>query len=157
MDEESQNQFLLHNLAVLVKASLQGVDLALGTDPQLLTHHPDESLVVTDQDDATLVLDQAMAQGFNGLDVQVIGRLVQDQEVGVVGTEDGKGHSGLLTSGQACDLRTGVIEQSFLSSISGLTCCKAKSPVTPNDPSIRRYSSTLRPGNSFCINSTLHT
>lgn len=38
-----------------------------------------------------------------------------------------------------------------------LTCCRAKSPETPNEPSIRRYSSTFLPGKCFCINSTEQT
>ena len=37
------------------------------------------------------------------------------------------------------------------------TCCSAKSPDTPNNPNIRRYSSTFLPGKCFCINSTEQT
>jgi len=35
----------------------------------------------------------------------VIGRLVEDEEVWIVGAEDGKGHAGLLTSRQTDDLK----------------------------------------------------
>ena len=38
-----------------------------------------------------------------------------------------------------------------------LTCCNAKSPVTPNEPNMRRYSSVFLPGKCFCISSTEQT
>ena len=51
-----------------------------------------------------------------------------------------------------------ILEQHFcVYSKKVFTCCSAKSPDTPNNPNIRRYSSTFLPGKCFCINSTEQT
>lgn len=53
-------QLALHNLPVLVKAALDGADGAAAAHPQLLADHPDEALVVGDQDDAALGSEKEM-------------------------------------------------------------------------------------------------
>ena len=63
-----------------------------------LTNHFNESFVVADENDATFVGGETMAQGFDGFDVQVIGGFVKNQEVWCMTTEDSERHSRLLTS-----------------------------------------------------------
>ena len=50
-------------------------------------------------------------------------------------------------------LRNGIFSEATGLTIL-ITCCRAKSPETPNDPSMRRYSSDFLPGKCRCISST---
>ena len=45
-----------------------------------------------------LIIGYGIPKGLDGLDVQVIGRLVHDQEIRLMCAKDGKGHSRLLAS-----------------------------------------------------------
>lgn len=47
-------ELLLHELPVLVEAALDGAHGAVGADPQLAAHHPDEPLVVRHENHASL-------------------------------------------------------------------------------------------------------
>ena len=51
-----------------------------------------------------LVFEDRVAQCLNGLYVQVIGGLVENQKVGLMTTQYSKGHARLLSSRQALDL-----------------------------------------------------
>lgn len=55
-----------------------------------------------------LELYECVPQRLDGLYVEVIGRLVEDEKVGPVTAEDGKGHARFLASGKTLDLKRGV-------------------------------------------------
>lgn len=74
--------FSLHNLSVFIESAFHALDGAVCTNPQFLANHPDESLVVRDENDAPGVLVDGFAERFNGFDVQVIRRFVKNEEVG---------------------------------------------------------------------------
>lgn len=62
------------------------------TQPYLLN----EPEVVADEHHATLKLTDGLCQRIDGLDVQMIGGLVQKQHVGVLPGQPGKTHAALL-------------------------------------------------------------
>lgn len=43
----SNDELFFHDLSVLIEAAFEGVDLALGADPQLLANHLQKTFVVT--------------------------------------------------------------------------------------------------------------
>lgn len=53
-------ELLLQDVTILIEASVNAVHLPGLTDPQLLTHQPDEALVVGHQDDPTLKTQQTL-------------------------------------------------------------------------------------------------
>ena len=55
---------------------------------------------MADHQDAALELPQRARQGVHGLDVEVVGRFVQDEDVRVRQAQAGEGHAGLLAPGQ---------------------------------------------------------
>lgn len=58
---------------------------------------------MADQHHATLVVIDGISQGVNGLDVQVIGGLVQEEHVGVLPGQPGEAHPALLAIRQVPD------------------------------------------------------
>lgn len=74
--------FSLHDLSVFVESAFHTLDGAVCANPKLLANHPDESFVVRDENDAAGVLVDGFAERFNGFDVQVIRRFVENEEVG---------------------------------------------------------------------------
>lgn len=51
---------------------------------------------MANQHHAALVLVDGVGQGVNGLDVQVIGGLIQEEHVGILTSQPGKAHPALL-------------------------------------------------------------
>lgn len=50
------------------------------------------------------VIRDGVAKGLNGLNVKMIGGLVEDKKIGPMCTQNGKSHSGFLSSGKAGNL-----------------------------------------------------
>ncbi len=62
-----------------------------------------EPAVVRDDDGAARELQQGLLQGAQGLDVQIVGRLVQQQHVGAASEQLGQVHAVALTTGEILD------------------------------------------------------
>jgi len=63
----------------------------------------DEPEVVADQHGAAFELVDGVGERVDGLDVQVIGGLVQEQQVGVLHGQPGEAHAALLAVRQVLD------------------------------------------------------
>lgn len=75
-----------------------------------------EPEVVADEHHAPLELVDGLGQRVDGLDVQVIGGLVQEQHVRVLPGQPGEAHAALLTVRQVldgADLRGAEVEATF--------------------------------------------
>lgn len=68
--------------------------------PQTRAHVLQHGHVVTDHQHASLERLQGIRQGVHGLDVEMIRRFVQDEDMRVRQTQTGKRNAGLLASGQ---------------------------------------------------------
>lgn len=73
--------FHLDALSVLIETSLHAFHRSIGTNPQFLAHQPDQALVVRHENHAAGEFAHRLAQSFDALDVQVIRRFVQHEEV----------------------------------------------------------------------------
>ena len=69
-------------------------------DPETRAHVLQHGDVVADHQDASLEGPQGAGEGVHGLDVEVVGRLVQDEDVRVRQAKAGEGDAGFLTAGQ---------------------------------------------------------
>mmetsp|Transcript_10863 Transcript_10863/g.47048 ORF Transcript_10863/g.47048 Transcript_10863/m.47048 type:complete len:268 (-) Transcript_10863:1681-2484(-) len=85
-----------------------------------LVHYPDLALlvvqnlaadvgVVGDEDDAALKLVQGVAEGVDGLHVEVVGGLVHEENVGIAEMDSGEHHASLLASRELHNWRQVVV------------------------------------------------
>ena len=92
---------LLHGIVGIIPGKDRGpglVDLDdLGGNPV------QEIAVMGDDDDRAPVVHQIGLQPGDGVHVQVVGGLVQDNQVGLLQEELAQGHPGLLTAGEGAD------------------------------------------------------
>ncbi len=88
---------------VVVHVAVELQDSALLDEPELIRRGLDEVAVVAHEDDGAVVVGEGPDEGLPGVEVQVIGGLVQDEEVGSVSHRQGQGHPGLLSSGEVAD------------------------------------------------------
>ena len=65
--------------------------------------------VMTDQDDRSFKLLQGLKKDLPGMDIQVVGRLVEDQEVEGLGQEFGQDDPALFTAGQVGDTFMNIV------------------------------------------------
>ena len=70
----------------------------------------DNNVLLTEVHCTHLVLAERVSECLDGLDVEVVGRLVHDQEVGAVPAQHRERHPRLLTSGQGVDLLEGLMK-----------------------------------------------
>ena len=77
-------------LPVIVHVALERLHGAAADEPQAVRAGLDEEAVVADEDDRALVIVDRFHQGRAAVDVEVVRRLVEDQEVGAV--EGGEPH-----------------------------------------------------------------
>lgn len=87
-------------LLVLLDVAGELPDGAVLADPQTGTDGLQHGDVVGNHEDAALELVEGPRQGVHGLDIEVVGRLVEDEDVGLGEGEAGERHAGLLTTGQ---------------------------------------------------------
>lgn len=87
-------------LLVLLDVAGELPDGAVLADPQTGTDGLEHGDVVGNHEDAALELVEGPRQGVHGLDIEVVGRLVEDEDVGLGEGEAGERHAGLLTTGQ---------------------------------------------------------
>jgi hypothetical protein len=70
-------------------------------------HAVEEGTVVGDEKQRDTAFDQQVFQPFDGGDIEVVGRLVQQQHLGRNGQGLGQGQALFLTAGQAADAGIG--------------------------------------------------
>lgn len=85
------------------------------------SHLLDESEVMADQHHTTLKVIDGICQGVNGLNVQVVGGLIQEEHVGVLPGQPGQTHSALLPIRQVPDWAHLCGTMSFMRSKVALT------------------------------------
>ncbi|MNJ46401.1 hypothetical protein D3C77_415290 [compost metagenome] len=95
---------LLHDLGgpvvELDEALVQGADLAAFQPVDGVGDAVQEGAVVADDQQGETGLDQLVLEQFDGQDVEVVGRLVQQQQVGLFGEGLGEGGAADLAAGQ---------------------------------------------------------
>ena len=99
-DGTARLKLCLDHFLILVESSLDSLDVVILAEPNLVADVFEKSLVVRDEDDAALVGGERLAQGFDGLHVQVIRRFVEDEEVGLLHAHGGEGDATLLPSAE---------------------------------------------------------
>ena len=67
--------------AIIVEVALERRHGAVGDQPQPVRHQVDQMGIVADQHDGAGVVVDRLHQRLTGVDVEVVGRLVQDQNV----------------------------------------------------------------------------
>ena len=90
--------FLFHHIEGVVPGVK--VDLALLQFHNAVHHPVQEVAVVGDGEDGALVLAEVALQPLGGVEVQVVGGLVQQEEVGVLQNETGQVDPGLFPAGE---------------------------------------------------------
>ena len=99
---------LLHALGVTAVVEL---GLVVLDAEGLIGHAVEEVTVVGDDHDTALVVRKVMLQPAERLDVQMVGGLVEQQNIGLAGELDAQGETGLLSSAQMAD---GHIDQGIV-------------------------------------------
>ena len=83
--------------------------LAVLADEGAAADRLEQGAVVGDEDDRALVLDQRVLERLAALDVEVVGGLVEDQDVGAGGDQDRQREPPLLAAGDVAELLLGVV------------------------------------------------
>ena len=76
----------------------EGLDLVVLDDPDLVAHRADEGDVVRDHHDAALELLERRDERVHRLEVEVVGRLVEEQQVRALEPELHEDHARLLAA-----------------------------------------------------------
>ena len=69
---------------------------------QVIGHAIDEVAIVADEQHGAVELQQGPLQGVAGPEIQVVGGLVEDEEIGVGGGQPGQGRPATLAAAEAC-------------------------------------------------------
>lgn len=91
------------HLLVVLDGALEFGDGVVVTDPEMGGDTVDETLVVRNQHHTAGEALHGVDQCVHGFHIEMIGRFIQNEEVGVQQTHAGKGNAGLLTSRQGAD------------------------------------------------------
>ncbi len=82
-------------------------------DQQMVGDAVDEVAVVADKQHRAVELAQRSLQGIAGPEVEVVGRLIEDEEIGVLGGEPGQGSAAPFAAAEQGDLlKRGVARES---------------------------------------------
>ena len=95
-------------IAVLIEA-LHLLHGALGDEPHLLGDPADKVLVVRHQDDATLEALDAISEGGHLLEIEVVGRLVEDEHVRLDVRDGRERDARALPSGEALQAWVSIV------------------------------------------------
>jgi len=91
-------QLLQHLLPVVLEAAFDLRDSLLLDHPQLAFSLTNQTLVVRNNNNTTCVILDSVPQGVDGLDVEVVGGLVENDDVGGAQGQFGQGHARLLSA-----------------------------------------------------------
>ena len=83
--------------------AVEGNDIRRLEDQQALGDFIQEIAIVADADDCTVEIIQGALEGFAGIDVEVVRRLVHDQDVGAIDEELGDGDAGAFAAAEHTD------------------------------------------------------
>ncbi len=83
--------------------AVEGNDIRRLEDQQALGDFIQEIAIVADADDCTVEIIQGTLEGFAGIDIEVVRRLVHDQDVGAIDEELGDGDSGAFAAAEHTD------------------------------------------------------
>ncbi|MNH05037.1 hypothetical protein D3C79_643490 [compost metagenome] len=105
-------QPLLFTQQVLIVVAGPGGDLAAIEIDDPGRQLVDELPIVRDEDDGATEIFQELFQPVDGFDVQVVGRLIEQQQIRIAGQGAGQGHLAQPATGQAVEGRIGIeVEQ----------------------------------------------
>ena len=90
-------------VAIVVQIAVEGLHRAVGHQPQAVGAGAQEMPVVRYQHDRALVLLQSERERVAHLQIQVIGRLVQQQQIGPLPYQQCERQPGFLAPGKSCD------------------------------------------------------
>ena len=90
-------------LSIVVEVTAQIVDHLVLDDVETTLGLSNQPLVVSDNNHAALVLCDGLGERVNRLEVQVVGRLVQDYNIGRLARQVAQSHARLLTTRQVFD------------------------------------------------------
>ena len=90
--------------AIVVHVAVVGADPAVGDQPQGIGDQLDQMAVVADDDDRTRELVDRLDQGLAAVDVEMVGGLVEDQELRRVEAHQRQGEPGLLAAREVAGL-----------------------------------------------------
>ena len=88
--------------------ALIDIDLAVVEFHHDVADAVEEVTVVGDHEEGAARTFQVVLEVFDGVDVEVVGRLVEDQEIGLGGEDLGDGHAFDFAAGEGAHLRLGV-------------------------------------------------
>jgi hypothetical protein len=91
-------------LLVVLDSTTKVLNSPLVAHPQTGAHGLQHSNIVTDHQDTTLEVVECDGESVHGFDIQVVRRLVEDQDVRVLQTETGESDTRFLTSGKQAHL-----------------------------------------------------
>ena len=94
---------------VLVEVAVELAHLVVAADPDVIAEGSDEVLVVRNHEEATLETEQRLDERGDGVDIKMVGRLVQKQQMGAGVGDPREGEAGLLTSGEGVDGLEGLV------------------------------------------------
>jgi len=86
-------------LTVIADIPIKGSDSACIHQQQTIRSRFDQVHIVADHDDRPFVIGQGLNQGLSGIDVQMVGRLIQQQQLRAAATNHRQGHTGLFATG----------------------------------------------------------
>lgn len=95
--------FSFNKFSIFIKSALHALDRSIAAHPKFLANHPNESLVVRDENYAAGKFIDRLAERFNCLDVEMICRLVENQKVWICHAHFSESNSRFLPSAQARD------------------------------------------------------
>ena len=94
-----------HPVAVVVEVAVERGDASVRDQPQLVGGRAQQVAVVRDDDQRAVVILQRFGQRLAHLDVEVVGRLVEDQQVRLLPHEQREREARLFAAGKAADRR----------------------------------------------------
>ncbi len=92
-----------HPVAVVVEIAVERHDAAVGDEPERVGRGAQQVAVVRDDDERAVVILQRLGERLAHLDVEVIGGLVQQQQVGLLPDEQREREPRFLAAGKAAD------------------------------------------------------
>jgi hypothetical protein len=91
---------LSHNLAVVFEVTVKGLDLLLVYNKQTVAQSVEEVLIVRHNNKTTLKVVERNNQSIDSIEIQMISRLIQHQDVRLFPSNDRKRNARLLSSGK---------------------------------------------------------
>jgi len=88
------------DLSVVIEITLESLDLLLVDDVEAITESTQEVLVVTNHHETAFEVVKTDDQGVDGIVIQMIGRLIEHENMRSLPGDNGKGDTRLLSTGE---------------------------------------------------------